>query len=507
MSEPTNPVPMSRRHSTNRLVIVLSVMLLLLIGGIATSATLYIKREGIVTTITQSGSENFTWAFNQLRVEYYRLSSAAERIAMQTSTGKSPDPTVWEPELRKRFELFASRVEIVGKGVYSREMMNDEIYRSAMAAARSFVADIDQLLAGSTNFNQAALDYLIQPANPEFARRLDRLTARAVEVDSLRLVKLRDDLQHLRAFEFSNLTFKLCLLIGFGGIAIFGLIRLDRHRRSLQQVADDLRLARLSAEQASAAEHRALSRALAEEQRTSQLQRRFVSMASHEFRTPLAIIDSAAQRLLRKIDQLTPEQMRERIQSIRNTVARLGELIETMLEAGRVSEGKVQFSPAPFDLAALIRKLVQQQQDISPNHVVLAEIGAVPDPFLGDQRRVMQIVVNLLSNAIKYSPDGGTVRARVDTVGDAVRIAVEDHGVGIPKDELPHLFDLFFRASTSAGIPGTGVGLDMVRKFAELHGGHIVVESELGRGSIFTAILPIRAGSDMPVPHEAEAAA
>ena len=507
MSEPTSLVPKSRRQSTNRLVIVLSAMLLLLLGGIATSATLYIKRENIVTTITQSGSENFTWAFNQLRVEYYRLSSTAERVAMQISIGKAPDASVWESELRKRFELFASRVEIVGKGVYSREMMNDEIYGATMAAARSFVDHIDQLLAGGAVFNQAALDYLTQPNNLEFAQRLDRLTARAVEVDSLRLVKLRDDLQNLRAFEFSNLTFKLCLLIGFGGVAIFGLIRLDRQRRSLEQVADDLRLARLSAEQASVAEHLALSRALAEEQRTGHLQRRFVSMASHEFRTPLAIIDSAAQRRLRKVGQLTPEQLRERIQSIRNTVARLGELTETMLEAGRVSEGKVQFTPAPFNLAALIKKLVQQQQDISPNHVLFAEIGVVPESFLGDQRRVMQIVVNLLSNAIKYSPAGGAVRVRLDTAGDAVRIAVEDHGVGIPKDELPHLFDLFFRASTAAGIPGTGVGLDMVKKFAELHGGHIVAESEIGRGSTFTVILPIRGGGDVPLSCEAGAAA
>jgi signal transduction histidine kinase len=491
------PISNSRRFAAllaaNRLVLILGIMLVVLVGGIAASAALFIQREAIVGHITRSGSENFTWAFNQLRVEYYRLIVDAERVMLlhgnsDLAAGQATD---WQAKLRQRFELFASRVNIVGQGVYHKDMSQDALYAKAMLATRAFVAEIDRELAGSPDFTVTALR-LVNRLDPELALALDRLTARAVEVDSARLGTLRDDLLELRTYEFANLALKLCMLLGFGTVSILGLVRLDRQKRHLEVVADDLKEARTKAEVAGIAERHALTRALEEEQRNSRLQRRFVSMASHEFRTPLAIIDSAAQRLLRKLDRLSTTELAERIQAIRHTVARLGELIETMLEAGRVGEGRVQFSPLAFDLEELLHRVAKQQRDISPHHQIVEDIDTLPPDFLGDQRLVTQILVNLLSNAIKYSPAGGEVRVSARIHQSMVEIAVTDQGVGIPEDELTNLFDLFYRASTSAGIPGTGLGLDLVRKFVTMHNGTITVTSKVGSGSTFTVRLPFR---------------
>jgi signal transduction histidine kinase len=474
------------RRPLSPLSITLVVMLAGLIGCIVTSGLLFEKRKQLVQSMTESGSENFTWAFNQLRVEFYRLQALSEGVDDRRDSLGGKD---WEPALRKRYEIFVSRVNTVNTGTYRDKMAAQQIFIQTMAPLTALVAKMDAILGTSEGFNLQAVD-LYLASGRDLAPEIDALTAKAVEVDSARLGDMRNRLLTQERFEQINLLFQLVILIAFASLAFYGLFRLDRQKQHLVRVANELRLARSQAEEEAEAKRAALQRALSEEQRHNRLQRRFVSMASHEFRTPLAIIDSTAQRLLRKLDSLSREELVERINRVRQTVARMGELIETMLEAGRSEEGKTEFKPAEIDIGSVIRQVVKRQRDIAPDRRFAEEYHGLPTLCHADQRLIEHILVNLLANAVKYSPKESEVFVRVIGNADGIKIAVTDQGVGIPAEELQHIGETFFRASTSAGIPGTGVGLNLVKKFVDLHGGSVTIDSRVGHGTTFTIHLP-----------------
>ena len=234
-----------------------------------------------------------------------------------------------------------------------------------------------------------------------------------------------------------------------------------------------------------------LKSALAKEKELNQLQRQFVSMASHEFRTPLAIIDSSAQHLRRKSGQSTPERTIERAERIREAVARMVQLIDATLAAAKLESGKVEISVADFDLSHLVRDVCERQQDIDKSHRVLVNLVDVPDRICADAGAIDQVLTNLLSNAVKYSPGCSNVEVSVRGDQQNVEISVRDYGLGIGAKDLPNMFERFFRAKTSAGIAGTGIGLNLAKNLVELHQGSISVESEEGEGTTFTVRLPV----------------
>lgn len=222
-----------------------------------------------------------------------------------------------------------------------------------------------------------------------------------------------------------------------------------------------------------------------------QMQRQFVYMASHELRTPLAIIDSAAQRVLRRADVIPREELVERIGKIRAAVSRMGYLVDSTLDAARFESGKVTFRPEPFDLAALLERVCQQQQELAAHHRIALRFDGLPATAIGDAALLEQVFANLISNAVKYSPEADSIE--ISAHGDAARVivTVRDRGVGIPAQELPRLFEKFYRASTAVGIPGTGIGLNIARQIVDLHGGIIAVDSTVGAGTTFSVKLPL----------------
>jgi signal transduction histidine kinase len=260
---------------------------------------------------------------------------------------------------------------------------------------------------------------------------------------------------------------------------------------------------------ASAAEAAAATERLEAERGVARLQRQFVSMVSHEFRTPLAIIDGRARQVERRAARdLPPEPagyFAERGADIRRAVARLVELIESVLAASRLEEGAIDYRPRPCALNALVTELVDLSAEMNPMRDVRADLDPACDAAVCDPVLIRQIVSNLLSNAAKYSDDGAVLTAatRRDPVTGEVCIAVSDTGIGIPKDELDRLFTRFFRASTAAGRPGSGIGLHLVAHFVALHGGRVEARSAVGVGSTFTAIIP----GDIAPAAAAEAAA
>lgn len=243
------------------------------------------------------------------------------------------------------------------------------------------------------------------------------------------------------------------------------------------------------------AQQRELETALAKEREINGLQRQFISMVSHEFRTPLAIIDGSAQRLARRLDTLTPEHAGDALQKIRRSVARLTELMESVLNTARLEEGRITFAPETCFLSEIVLEICDSYAEVYPDHLVRLDTEHLSDPVTADPKLIRQVVSNLTSNAVKYSPAGTTVWVKGfddETNGDVV-ISVRDEGVGIPKSELGQLCNRFFRASTSTGIAGSGIGLHLVQHFVALHNGRIDVESVEGKGSTFTVRLPKRA--------------
>ena len=233
-----------------------------------------------------------------------------------------------------------------------------------------------------------------------------------------------------------------------------------------------------------------MAETLEEERHTSQIQREFVAMISHEFRTPLAIIDGAAQRLIRRKDIVTSEEVVERADRIRVAVTRMTTLIDDTLGATRLDAGVIKYAPAACHPIDLIRMICQNQQDLHPRHDVVFDAGSLPENIVADAGLLEQVLVNMVANAIKYTPEGNLVEV-VGGGGDGyMTVSVHDKGIGIPTVELPHLFDRYFRASNTTGIPGTGIGLYWVKRLVEMHGGSICVQSVEDEGSTFTIKIP-----------------
>lgn len=239
---------------------------------------------------------------------------------------------------------------------------------------------------------------------------------------------------------------------------------------------------------------------LEREKELNGLQRQFISMVSHEFRTPLAIIDGNAQRLQRRSNQLSQERVDGGLHKVRNAVRRLTELMESVLNASRLEEGKIKLDPIECSISRLLTELGNSYQEIHPNYQIMIDIDRLPDKITADEKLLWQVFSNLISNAIKYSPEAFSVWVvgETDQRTEEVVVSVRDQGLGIPEHELAQLFDRFFRASTSTGIPGSGIGLHLVNNFVGLHGGRVDVSSIVNEGTTFTVRLPLEATATVP---------
>jgi signal transduction histidine kinase len=269
------------------------------------------------------------------------------------------------------------------------------------------------------------------------------------------------------------------------------LIRNQELEREREQLNQDLERKVEERTQELAEQKERLAIALDKEHKLNGLQRQFVSMVCHEFRTPLAIIDANAQRVIKRHETMAPERMVAALGKVRTSVTRLTNLMESVLSASRLEAGTIKMEPAPCDLAEMINEVASNYREVHPDAEITVETSALPPRFSADVNLLRQVISNLVSNAVKYSPDGASVRNSAAALGDGgVEIAVQDGGLGIPAAERDKLFERFFRASTSTGIAGTGIGLHMVKAIVDMHRGRIEVASEEGVGTTFTVYLP-----------------
>ena len=235
-----------------------------------------------------------------------------------------------------------------------------------------------------------------------------------------------------------------------------------------------------------------LLRTLAREKELGQLRSNFVSMVSHEFRTPLAIIQSSAEILDDYLGQLEKAERKDHLQSIRKNTRRMAALMEETLLIGSFDAGKMEFKPTLLELRTFLRRLVDEVLSATnrrcPIEFLLAEM---PTKVQADERLLRHIFTNLLTNAVKYSDAGRAVQFEIVCARADIVCTIRDQGIGIPEADREWLFNAFHRGRNVGDRPGTGLGLVIVKRCVDLHGGKIEVDSKLGEGTSVTVRLPI----------------
>lgn len=235
-----------------------------------------------------------------------------------------------------------------------------------------------------------------------------------------------------------------------------------------------------------------IEKALTKEKELGELKSRFVSMTSHEFRTPLAVICSSAEILMNFGHRLDEKSKRDHLECIQTYVNHTTRLLDDILLINKAETGNLVFQPDLLDIVLFCQSLTQEIQLSSSNHTIVFS-GNSQSHVIGnfDKKILRQIFVNLLSNAIKYSPNSAIVNFNLDITESNVIFSIQDQGIGIPEADQAKLFQSFHRAENVSNIPGTGLGLSIVDKCVDLHQGTIAVNSQLGRGTTFIVTIPL----------------
>ena len=231
---------------------------------------------------------------------------------------------------------------------------------------------------------------------------------------------------------------------------------------------------------------------LENEKELNELKSRFVSMASHEFRTPLGGILTSA-TLIDKYPKTEDAPKREKhIQNIKKSVRNLTNILNDFLSLDKLEQGKISTTPSEFDLNQFINDTVEEFRETSPRErIISVEFAESKLTIFQDKEMIRNVLINLISNAIKYSPEDGKVVIRIRRAGNTARIEIEDQGMGIPDADQKHLFERFFRAKNVINLQGTGLGLNIVKRYLDMMGGEITFTSVENKGTTFKVTLPV----------------
>lgn len=235
-----------------------------------------------------------------------------------------------------------------------------------------------------------------------------------------------------------------------------------------------------------------INAALEKEKELNDLKSRFVSMASHEFRTPLSTILSSVSLVSKYNTPDTEEKKQKHISRIKSSVSHLTDLLNDFLSIGKLEEGVIAFTPSDFDIEDYSKEVIAEIYPVSKEgqKILYTNKGKEKTVYL-DPKLYRNILINLLSNAIKFSPENSEICVESHVDKNKIELNVTDCGIGISKEDQQHLFERFFRAQNATNIQGTGLGLNIVAKYVELMNGKITFKSELNKGTTFTIKFPI----------------
>jgi signal transduction histidine kinase len=397
-----------------------------------------------------TAADNMLWTVSQAQVAAYQLDTALARARL----GEVDDAA-----LRLRYHVLQSRMDLLEAGPQQR-------YLARIGQLDPVVALADEIRAREAAFIAA---------DPAMSRQLHALLA-----------------------AYSQATGRAANRAMIAQLETFGGLFDQQHRAVLQVIAAVVAifaigmliswrmLASLRAEQSAQI-------SLLREREMREAYRGFVALVAHQFQTPLAAIDASMQRILRKGEVMPRDEIARRARRVRESVNNLTALMRATRESVRLDAGQIETCPTECDIVAELEAARGRQLDAHPDREIAVEIDAsVPARLRTDRVLLQQIIDNLLPNAIAYSPGKEPVKLRADARGTVLHISVTDYGVGIPADEMPMLFEPFFRASTATGTQGLGMGLHLSRRLAHLLGGDLTCDSTPGHGSRFTLELPLQ---------------
>ncbi len=445
--------------------------------------------------------------------------SQTEKQAL-VAAAKSSGEAIREKE--QKVELFKSENAVLRNSVRFFPVAARELRDKLRAAAEDAAAErVNDALVAVLAFNQRpgsveernaaqdAIDALsMEPVGAVFAPDVDvvlrharAVLERGVRVDDLtngilelptaeRMVLLDTAYQRafLRATHVAERRRTGMFSLAIAAVVLLGvdiILRLKNAARAERAAAERLEEA-----------NKALFREKERERELGELKSRFVSMTSHEFRTPMSVILSSTELLEAYGERWSPAKKADHFTRIKSSVAGMTELLDGILVIGKSEAGKLEFCPAPLDVARFARRLLESfAPTVGAKHELVIDISGDYEDAWADEKLLNHMLLNLLSNAVKYSPKGGTVRFSLAREGDRAVFVVSDEGIGIPVEDQARLFDSFHRGKNVGTIPGTGLGLAVVKRSVDVHQGELTVESEPGKGTKFVISLPLTAPS------------
>lgn len=233
-----------------------------------------------------------------------------------------------------------------------------------------------------------------------------------------------------------------------------------------------------------------LKTALAREREINELRSRLISMLSHDFRTPIAVILSAIGMLNKYGARMSPEQAKDRFQAIQSAATELHSMVDDAIAVGRGDSAGFPYHPAPFNLLEMVEEILHEMQMTSQHHIIL-QYHCTSRTLIADHHLIRMILTNLISNAMKYSPQHSSIAVTLSNSDTMLTIHVADQGIGIPEADQKYLFTMFWRGSNVSNVRGNGIGLSIVNQAVKSHGGEIEFKSVVGQGTTFTIHLPI----------------
>ena len=235
-----------------------------------------------------------------------------------------------------------------------------------------------------------------------------------------------------------------------------------------------------------------LNEALDKEKQLNEIKSRFVSMASHEFRTPLSTVLSSAS-LLGKYTTTEQQDKRNRhIDKIKNSVKHLNDILEDFLSLGKLDEGKVRVDLTEFDLLEFINETIEEMKGLLKKDQQMIPGYSGDRTIHSDKKLLKNIIINLITNAIKFSDEGSDIYIQTKVENGSAFISVIDKGIGIGKEDQDHLFSSFFRGANATNIAGSGLGLHIVKRYTDLLKGDVHLQSELGKGTTLIITIPVK---------------
>lgn len=428
----------------------------------------------IQQTMYAGADRNTVWIISQAEREAHKLDDAL---------GKAAEDPGELPALSERLDIFLSRIALLNEGPQRLHFQ-----RAGLAPVLERNVQISQQIV-------ALLEPAIAAGHADAGRVRPVLAALVEEMarfaNDAMLAEL-DEAELRRQHQSAALT---VAIMAVGGLMLTGAFLIWRLIAAMRAaVASGEALSEHKSRLEAMVEQRtaALTAALEKEKSTSEIYRSFITTVSHQFRTPLSIIDMAAQSFIRRPGAFPPEVVTEKAQRIRNACLRLMRMLESTTNAARLDGGAVPVNLADDDLAHIAENACTYQRELSPERRIVLNAVGEDFPCRADSALIEQVLLNLLSNAVKYSPAGADIAVSITGDADHVRCAVADRGIGIPGADRDNIFTRFFRASNAAYIPGTGLGLNLSRAIAALHGGTLEFTPAEETGTVFTLTLPRR---------------